>query len=424
MEVEGLIPSIVGEGMKAPERELEKAFEYVRPDLNIEKHADFIFAPAHSKNLHKPRSRTWIETLPDGTKVKATIFLDPVRGRTPTTKTRKVFLALQKLLEENGWNDDERTHFSLYEVATTVGWKWSGGRSVKKIRDELFTLGAVPITWQYSFVDENGHKVGLLDMFHILDSLRIVEKKDRASNQLFLSLSSFRFHEEIRKNLKANHRKPTNLTALEIQGEIASVLYARLDIVLANRPQYEHATAGLFQVLQLEGEKYRYPSARKQNLEKAVKELEGKPISTGTLHLSIEKTADGKDWKLVAKKEPFPEKPRVLIGQRVAPANPPEAIPYLAEDIARTIGQQEVNHRLYTLLCNTYSSDVLYQALSEWKADGGREARNPRGYFMAILHRLAHLRGKLWLNKNCPLECKYRPAQPENFAQGVKVFPT
>jgi hypothetical protein len=38
-------PTTVGEGTKAQEKELEKAFEYVRPDLNIEKHADFIFIP-------------------------------------------------------------------------------------------------------------------------------------------------------------------------------------------------------------------------------------------------------------------------------------------------------------------------------------------------------------------------------------------
>ena len=28
---------------------------------------------------------------------------------------------------------------------------------------------------------------------------------------------------------------------------------------------------------------------------------------------------------------------------------------------------------------------------------------------MAILHRIAHRYGKLWLNKNSPEDCKYRP---------------
>ena len=108
--------------------EIEKTFKKVRPELNIEKHADFLFIPSHSKNVNKPRSRTWLETLPDGTKVKATIYLDPVRGRTPTTKTRKIYLALQKLTEEKGWNDDERTNFSIYEISQIVGLKWHGSK--------------------------------------------------------------------------------------------------------------------------------------------------------------------------------------------------------------------------------------------------------------------------------------------------------
>src|SRR5437870_707989 len=78
------------------EHEIENTFKTVRPELNIEKHADFFFAPSHSKNLHKPRSRTWTETLPDGTNVKANIQLEPFQGKIPTTKTRKVYLALQQ----------------------------------------------------------------------------------------------------------------------------------------------------------------------------------------------------------------------------------------------------------------------------------------------------------------------------------------
>jgi hypothetical protein len=389
-------------------KEIEKTFKTVRPELNIEKHADFIFAPSHSKSVGKPRSKT----LPDGTKVKASILVEPFRGKTPTTKTRKVYLALQRLWEEKGWNEEEKTVFSSNEIAEIVGWKWAGKRTMKETYDELLQARWTPIFWEHSFVNENGERVTIKDSFSLLDHLKIIEKRERTSNQIFLSLSSFRFNEEIRKNLKANRTKPTNLVALELQGEIASVLYARLDIMLADKPQYERATAGLFKDLYLEGNDYHKPSVRKRMIEKAIKELEAKPISTGILHLRLERTADGKDWKLVATKSAFlskKDKPNFAFAQRVAPPNPPEAIPFLAEDIGLTIGQQETNHPLYILLCKTYSQDILYQALSEWKADGGREARNPRGYFMAILHRIAHRYGKLWMNKNCPENCKYRP---------------
>jgi len=390
-------------------KEMEVAFRHLRPELNIEKHADFIFAPAHSKSIHKPRTRSWVETLPDGRKVKASVVQEPVRGKTLTTKTRKVYLALQQIREDKGWNDEEKTHFSLYEISKIAGLKWAGKKSSKDIRNELLQLRIVPFIWQYSFTDKDGHKVQALDTFNILDHLKIYEKRDRKTDQLFVSLSNFRFNEEIRKNLKANKTKPTNTIALQIQGEIASVLYARLDILLADKTHYERTSVGVFQDIQLEGGEYRYPSGRKRNLEKAIKELDGKPISTGTLSLSLERTANGKDWKLVANKKPLSGgKPRAFTPQMVTDANPPEAIPYLAKDIGGTIGQQETNHPLYIKLCQVYSSDILYQALSEWKADGGREARNPRGYFMAILHRIAHQRGKLWFSKNCSDTCKYR----------------
>jgi len=400
-------------------KEIEKAEQVIRPELNIEKHADFIFAPSHSRNLHKPRARTWIETRLDGTKVKATIQLEPFRGKTPTTRTRKVYLALQKLTEEKGWSDEERTQFSLYEISQIVGWKWAGKSTVKQIRDELLQLRMTPFIWQYSFVDEEGRKAGLLDTFNILDHLKIWEKRDRAKNQLFLSISSFRFHEEIRKNLKANRTKPTNLTALEIQGEIASVLYARLDIIMADKTHYERNTTALFQDLYLEGGEYRYPSGRKRNLEKATAELEGKPISTGTLHLTITKTADGKDWKLVAtKRTATTERPRAHIPERVGDANPPEAIPHLVADLAALIGGLPKNQRFYERIFKTYHTDLVYQAMAEWKADGGREARNPCGYFVAILHRLAHQKGKLWLFRQCPDYCKHRsPARATPYVE-------
>lgn len=390
-------------------KELAKTFQIIRPELNIEKHADFIFAPSHSKSLNKPRKRAWIETLPDGRQVEASLLIEPFQGKTLTTKARKVYLALHKLWEEKGWDDEERTIFSASEVTDTIGWKWHGSKSLKEIRSELRHLRGNLFIWEFSWVEENGHRVSLEQPFSILDDYRLVTKQSRNPNQLFLALSSFRFHEEIRKNLKANRTKPTNLdVVLSIKGEIASVLYAHLDIILADKDHYERTTAGLFGDLRLEGEKeYLYPSGRKRKLEKAIKELQGKPISTGVLRLSLAKTRDGKDWKLVAKKTPLKdEKQKVLTGRIVPPANPLEDISYLVQEMATTLGGLPKYHRLYEKLLKTYPYEMVYQALSEWRTDGGRGAEKPIAFFLGILHRLAHFRGKLWI-KSCPPDCKY-----------------
>jgi len=391
-------------------REIERAVQIVRPELNIEKHADFIFVPSHSKNLNKERTRQWLATLEDGTQAEASLTVQPYNGKTPTTKTRKAYLALHKLWEDNGWDESERTKISLYQLTQAMGKKWQGGRASKELEAEALQLRFTPMIWRYAFLNEKGERVRLLQTFTILDDYRHLSKEDRDKKELFLSLSSFRFHEEIRKNLKANHTKPTNLdVALSLRGELASVLYAHLDIILANKTSYERTTEGLFADLQLEGEKYQYPGHRKQNLEKAIKELDGKPLSTGVLHLTLEKTKEGKDWKLVAKKTPLKkEHPKAITGKVIKPANPPEAIPHLARDLADTLGGYGQYRQLYEKLYKTYSADLVYDATREWNADGGRDAHRPLAFFLAILHRIAHQRGKLWI-KLCPPDCKHLP---------------
>jgi len=119
-------------------------------------------------------------------------------------------------------------------------------------------------------------------------------KEARTPDQLFLALSSFRFHEKIRENLKSNRTVPRNLdVVLSIRGEIALILYAHLDIIMADKDHYERTTAGLFEDLRLEKErKYQYPSRRKHLFDRVTKELHGKPISTGILHLALVKTKD------------------------------------------------------------------------------------------------------------------------------------
>src|SRR5688572_15646894 len=96
-----------GDGVTQPKSDADKLFDILRPELNISRHADLIFAPSHAKNLNKPVSRTWVETLSDGTKVKASIIVEPYNGKRPTTKTKKIFYALQSLYERKGLDHDE-----------------------------------------------------------------------------------------------------------------------------------------------------------------------------------------------------------------------------------------------------------------------------------------------------------------------------
>jgi hypothetical protein len=63
------LPSLAMNNNKKKENQLavlEQARSIVRPELNIEKHADFIFAPAHSKKLNRSRKKMWTIELDQG----------------------------------------------------------------------------------------------------------------------------------------------------------------------------------------------------------------------------------------------------------------------------------------------------------------------------------------------------------------------
>jgi hypothetical protein len=389
---------------------LEQARSIVRPELNIEKHADFIFAPAHSKKLNRSRKKMWTIELDQGIKSASYLLLEPVNGRTPTTKTRKVYLVLTKLWEEHR-KDDETLVFSSREVADMLGIRWAGKKTAQEIYKEIQILRTCPFTWQYSFMDSEGNKMQLLDHINILDKFTYVTRELRTTkSEQFQAMHLIRFSEPILANLKNNKTKPTQLeTVLHIKGEIASALYARLDIVLSDKNYYQRTTQGVFEDLQLEGEiEYRYPSGRKRKLEKALKELNGKRISTGILHLSLEKTSNGSDWKLIAcKVGPLAANVKRALGKnQKKPANPSELVSLLAKDIAAVVGDYENRRRLYETYALHYSAELIYQALSEYKADIP-DPKNPGRVFSSILHRLAHQHGKEWI-RPCATDCKYR----------------
>ena len=181
---------------------------------------------------------------------------------------------------------------------------------------------------------------------------------------------------------------------------------------MAERDYYERRSKALFEDLHLEGDKeYLYPSGRKRKLEKAIQELDGKRIATmGVLKLRLEKTADGSDWKLLVHNTHRPllpaagQHPGGLSGRPFP--NPSAMILCLGQDIGAAVGAYAANRRLYEMLATHYPADWIYQALSEYKAEG-KKAKHPPRFFLSILHRLVHQHSQEWI-KPCPLNCKYR----------------
>ena len=285
------------------EKQERKAQDFVRPDLNLERWQ--IFATSQFRGMSRVLSRGNAKVVIG--RVKASSQPKGYREvgvlRIPELKC---FYALIRLWEQAGKPWDGSIEFSLHEIAQVLHMSW-GGRNFQLIEEWLDRLKKIPIDWVNAYYQKDMDVTeNILQSFTILGDLVIYKRTVGA--QLALALSSFKFHERVLRNLLDNNTKPLNLKVLlDLQKEIAVLLYRYLDLVMADKTRYERNAASLLmEDLHLEGNRYGYPSRRKQVLEPALAELQGVELSTGILTSArLERTVDGSDWKGVFEKQPF-----------------------------------------------------------------------------------------------------------------------
>jgi hypothetical protein len=274
--------------------------EKIRPEKNIEKWP--IWHPANART-GPPQERVFERKilLPDGSRVTAKLTVAPTTKGNLTTRDQRVYYALNKQWRERG-ESTTFTPFSKQRLAKLLGMPWN--QSTRESLDgSLYRLRGTFFIWEHAFEDKaTGRVLSRLDTFNLLSDLKITRTSD--DGKVNREVGYFRFHDAILKNLLANHTKPVFFdVVLSFRSEIAQLLYTHLDLILADKASFERRTKELFEDLGLEGSAYKNLSNRKQKLEPALKELEGKPITTGTIvKAALEPTKDGKDFKLVIRK--------------------------------------------------------------------------------------------------------------------------
>ena len=380
----------------------------VRPEYNLAKWADKIFLPHQSKRLGE------IRTIPEQPQLfrdpEENPRVDPIRivitpamgGQTGSTTTWKILLGLFKLWEESGKPEDGELGFSSRDVARVLKQKQTGGFSARVSR-EIYTLKTMTITWEYSFKDENGEKLEVVQDMNVISDRTYVSKDKRKKSNQFDSLHHIVFGKYILKNLIAGMTIPVDFdTFIGIKSGTALTLYSKLCTYLSTGTVREFRAEKLFVELELSGKKYEIKRHRKTKLQELISVIDGKKMFNGTLSLKIAETSDGKDWKLIAKR--IGKKAPVLA---INPANNTDVVKLLTSDIITTIGQadHEANWRKLAL---TYPEHLLRQALSEYKADIDQSTvENTGKVFNAIVHRLAHRHGLEWI-KPCDASCRFR----------------
>jgi hypothetical protein len=273
----------------------------IRAELNLEQWS--IWLPAKSKNDPKPRILTKEIALENGDKITAQVEISVTARGALTTEDQRTYYALIKYHDENGRADDT-TYFSLRQLSKILGKGW-GTRASETITDSLARLYGTSFLWVHSYRDATTGKTSeSLEGFRILEKLKIVRTKQ--DGHTTRAEGYFRFNDAILANLKKNHTKPVLLdVVLSFKSEVAQILYTQLDRILSRDiTSYEKRTKELFADLGLDGKAYIHASNRKQVLTPAIAELENAPLSNGATIASVklEKTADGKDYKLVAKR--------------------------------------------------------------------------------------------------------------------------
>ncbi len=283
-----------------------RVVEKIRSELNIEKWPA-IWQPSKSKNKPALRVMQREMTGDDDSKIVSRVEVGYTQLGTLTTEEQKLLYVLIKLWEDAG-KPDVQVFFSTRSLARMLKKKGWGTNVIQSITKSLRKLRTIPIEWVNSYFDKTKEGAVLVDRrpFSILGELRVVERsQDGAVNS---SLGYFKFDDHILRNLQLNYTKPVCIEEFfKLKSEIAQLIYTHVDLILNDKKQYERRSKELFDDLGLKNAEYEHMYERKRALDKAVKELGGIRLSTGILRsASVEKTSDGKDYKVVFSKAATP----------------------------------------------------------------------------------------------------------------------
>ncbi len=279
----------------------------IHPEVNMEKWAFWKPSKSPDKTLKLQIIERTVR-LADGSTLTSKVQVGFTERGSLTTEDRKIYYALIKIWEEQG-RPDGLVPLSLRRLAAELNKKW-GSNVIAALTESLLRLRLTPFTWENSYYNAHSKETEhLLTAFTTLSELKIIQRK--RDGHVTREGGHFRFNEHILRNLLHHHTKPFYLsTLLKLKTEIAQLLYAYVDLIMADKMHYERCSAGLFQELGLKAKAYRKPSNRKQKLLKALRELQGVRLSSGILNdVRLVRTKDQKDYKVVFRKCPETKEP-------------------------------------------------------------------------------------------------------------------
>ena len=405
---------ITGKSEVKSERELVESQEdikdgklIVRSELNLEQNSIFTVSTYREKS----REIAVREVAPNGDVIERKAIIgrmaDGIETGVLTTYHFKVYLALIGLWEKEGRPIQEPVNFTSLRVMRHLGMTDSG-EEYRHFKRWLRNLRQIPITFINSFRAPGATEHTDLADITVLNHLRIYERKNVGKDKKTRGYGEFRFDDHILTNLIGNYTHPLRLDVIRSfkrHRDLAILLYTYIDRNLAFKNKYEVGLEKLFGHLDLSQRHVKYPSDRKRVIDPVLKELQDKPLSTGTLSgCHIVKTEDGRDYKLVCCKEPLNKGIQDSKSRPQLSAPQPEPEPEeLDSQLISSLVQKGLTQKQVDRLLSEKGEDVVKAQLqyfpfrmTEYKAQG-REVNEaamlhesikdnwepPAGYFQA-----------------------------------------
>ena len=291
-----------------PSQKVEKQTKqysiFSRVEVNFEKFSIWSTKPKRGTAFAESKVIEYDpERLPDGNAVRRKIEIVPsAKYGYPTTQTQVYWYALQKLWHESPNKEKGIVEFSRRQILVDVLGQSYSKKSRRALDLSINQLSSTQLELDYLFYDKAKNETYReLNKFSLLTGIRLTQRK--RVDEVIHEKCSVTFHPLITSNLLCGYYKPILSVVSEIDSEIGRLLYSKLDLQFSHYTKYEISTARFFRENGLVGGEYHQPGRRKRALEKAIKELIGKPTSSGAVIAKYEfaRTADGKDWKLIVR---------------------------------------------------------------------------------------------------------------------------
>jgi hypothetical protein len=177
-----------------------------------------------------------------------------------------------------------------------------GGRQKEMVRLLVQQLASIPVKIE-NYVEQDG-QVSTLDVTGLIHG-RFASSRRVADGQLGFPWIEMVIDPVLVNAFERNDVKPIDLEVLaSFKSDVAAILYPKIDHHLSTHRSVELRLDGLVEKLGLTDKQLGQLAYRLKKFREPLSELDGKPTSSGgAITVDVQPTADGEDWKLVAKLE-------------------------------------------------------------------------------------------------------------------------